>query len=445
MNKYLVLVILLFSILLISCNNELMQKNIPEFQSVFKGSIYCKLKVINPPTCTEYIAGKDNTFLPDGIVLNKIHTDEVATLADDSQAEYFFNQNSFYNSSGTYSIKVQLGEFKDEPCTDYFSVYFYEQINDILFVNPFNCGGFISHYNDYLQKALKTNFLQTKFYIAKSETTFAQWKEVYDWAIQNGYEIKNSGKPSDTEYYETAMEDLILSEEEFSYLGSLPVVDICIYDVLVWLNAFSQKNNLEQVYYYKTQSESLVFKNSNSFENFLSIFADNSKNGYRLPTKEEFQFSAHGGLASYADFSISSKADDGGVTCLDKNDIFKSDFSAVYSGTNDLTALQNYAVFLENYDNESVVNAKALPVCSKFSNSIGLYDMSGNVREWIFTLDTDKSQNLDYTQIYYYTVGGSFFDSSLECMINYSVPINSISKDIYTGFRIAKTKQEPMC
>lgn len=428
--------IFLISLFLFSCGND---SSIPEFQSVFKGSIYCKLKVLSPPTCTEYIAGGDNTFLPDGIVLNKIHTDEVETLADYLQAEYFFNQDSFYNISGTYSIKVQLGQFKDELCVDYFSVNFYEKINDFLFVNPFNCGGFISHYNEYLQRAMQSQLLQTKFIIARTETTFAQWQSVYDWAILNGYEFKNSGKPSDTEYYETAMQDLVLSDDEFSYLGSLPVVDISFYDVLVWLNAASQKDGVEQVYFYKNQDKVQVFKNSNNLEYAPYIFYDKTKNGYHLPTKSEYQFAAHGGLASYADLSINSKDDDGGVTCLEKNDIFKSDFSAVYSGTNDLTALQNYAVFLENYDNDSVKNAKALPVCSKFSNAIGLYDMSGNIREWIFTLDADKSQMSDYTQIYYFTVGGSFFDSSLECMINYSVPLNSISKDIYTGFRIAKS------
>lgn len=428
---YLTLVFIFFS-----CNFDFKELPESEFQGIFKGSIFCNVKIVTPPEKIEYIANQDNIFLSNGIIINKVFTDESVKVANLNEVKFNFNQKEFYSNSGTYSVQVESGKFKDFPCVDYFSIYFYENIFTKLFVNPLYCGGFISHYNNNIDKAFTNNYLTTEFYISRTETTFSQWKEVYDWAILNGYQFTNSGKPSDTDYYETAIEDSILSDEEMEYLSNLPVVDVNFWDVLVWLNAASQKDGFEPVFYNNSQ----VFNNSTAIENSKNVICDFSKNGYRLPTPYEFEFSCRGGLASYSDSLIDSEEDDGGKTCLDLNDIFNSNFYQFYAGTNDENELNLYAVYLENTDSYSILNAKALPVGSKKSNSCGLYDLSGNVREWCYALDENKSNTSDYSQIYYYTMGGSFFDSETECSINFKVPLNSLSKDIYTGFRIVKSK-----
>ena len=120
---YLTLVFIFFS-----CNFDFKELPESEFQGIFKGSIFCNVKIVTPPEKIEYIANQDNIFLSNGIIINKVFTDESVKVANLNEVKFNFNQKEFYNNSGTYSVQVESGKFKDVPCVDYFSIYFYENI-----------------------------------------------------------------------------------------------------------------------------------------------------------------------------------------------------------------------------------------------------------------------------------------------------------------------------
>ncbi len=111
---------------------------------------------------------------------------------------------------------------------------------------------------------------------------------------------------------------------------NLPVEQVSWYDAVKYCNALSVQNGLTPVYTI----------------NGTSVTADWSANGYRLPTEAEWEYAARGGNASEG---------------------------YIYAGGNNAGEV---AWYLDNSGNETH------PVGQKNSNELGLYDMSGNVREW---------------------------------------------------------------
>jgi len=89
--------------------------------------------------------------------------------------------------------------------------------------------------------------------------------------------------------------------------------------------------------------------NSND-ENHINVSCNWTANGYRLPTEMEWQFAARGGNQSH---------------------------NYTYSGSNDLNAVGWY-----NSNSGSTTHT----VGTKAANELGIYDMSGNVREWVWDI-----------------------------------------------------------
>lgn len=116
---------------------------------------------------------------------------------------------------------------------------------------------------------------------------------------------------------------------------SLPVVNVSWYDAVLFCNELSKLVGLDTVYSYKSVGD----------ENFLEdLKIDYSVEGIRLPTEIEWEVAAHGGVYE----------------------------SAYYWGTEPAS---DYAYY--GQDNGPSKVAQLIP------NQFGLYDMAGNVAEWV--------------------------------------------------------------
>mgnify|MGYP004659145577 CR=1 FL=1 len=193
------------------------------------------------------------------------------------------------------------------------------------------------------------------FYIADTETTKRKWREVYDWAISNergekkykyiidiNKEIENSEKPMDYADYD---------------------------DVIVWCNAISEKEGLSPVYLIKDSKTPI--RDSTSvwlLNNKNQLIIDENANGYRLPTPKEWE------VAAYYEFFNQSPHDGSYM-------IFIKDYPFEYNSISD-----NYNLVLDtscskNVFNDSVYYDKDNKREPSFR---GLYDMVGNVAEYVF-------------------------------------------------------------
>jgi formylglycine-generating enzyme required for sulfatase activity len=199
------------------------------------------------------------------------------------------------------------------------------------------------------------NLTVPAFALAKFPVTTKVWKEVCDWATQNNYTFTGTLPTTNQADYE------------------MPVKNVTWIHAAQWLNALSEKEELEPVYYTDanftnvmraTIDTNTVKVFSNSYVYKVGIYTDWTKNGYRLPCEVEWEFAARGGVPSLE---------------ADSTWMYK------YPGTNDFVEYATKYGWVTNAVTPDGVTVDAntqVPVGLKAPNTAGLYDVIGNGFEW---------------------------------------------------------------
>ena len=152
-----------------------------------------------------------------------------------------------------------------------------------------------------------------------------------------------------------------------------------------WCNAASERAGLTPVYKIGTE----VYRTGD----YLIPSVDAAANGYRLPSEKEWEFAARGG-----------------------NDANGYE----YSGSNDIDAVAWY-----DLNNGGLPR----PVATRQPNELGIFDMSGGVREWCF--DSIGQNRM--------VRGGSWYENSEKCRVAYRDQyFGPDSASYYMGFRVAR-------
>ncbi|GHT44468.1 hypothetical protein AGMMS49965_20180 [Bacteroidia bacterium] len=142
--------------------------------------------------------------------------------------------------------------------------------------------------------------------------------------------------------------------------------------------------------------ETVSWNDAQEFVNKLNALTGRH---YRLPTESEWVYAANGGL---------------------KNDTYE------YAGSNSIDAVAWYIDNSGWYSGSSATHTHA--VGTKSPNSIGIYDMSGNVWEWCQDWYTEGSYRVNR--------GGSWSNSAPGCRVSHRYNSAPGGRDDGLGFRV---------
>lgn len=177
------------------------------------------------------------------------------------------------------------------------------------------------------------------FYMATTPVTYEEWALVRDWGIAHGYQFDKEGERGYSGETWTGLPDTPENNRH-------PVTQVSWYDMVKWCNAKSEMDGLEPVYY-MNDARTEVYRRTRHIVKNTEV--DWDANGYRLPTEAEWEKAARGGLVG--------KRWPWGDADIDPT--------------------------RANFWNSSETNGTT-PVGTYPPNGYGLYDMAGNVWEWLW-------------------------------------------------------------
>ena len=280
-----------------------------------------------------------------------------------------------------------------------------------------------------------TSTIYHEYYLGETTITVGLWYVVADWATN-----KKEGEKYRNIFF-NKHKYFPITEMDF------PINDINYIQAIIWCNAYTEWHNFvygtyyTPVYidetgkpirnainpmnpdYFKNGSGSFSYPNSRirQLYNLLNDYLDLNKtmvdylnnietsgNGFRLPTPYEWELAAR--WKGY---------DNTGVLQFKSGD-----------------SLSNEVIIVSGVSS-SMLPSVFLTKPKTFGNYLGIYEMSGNLREYVYHIEYILLMSA-YDHPFAQTRGGSFLDNEHSLTISNKIYVDATSYNYYYGFRVAR-------
>jgi formylglycine-generating enzyme required for sulfatase activity len=270
-----------------------------------------------------------------------------------------------------------------------------------------------------------------KFYAGKYEVTKSKWDEVREWAKNSSIHFYDIGSTWDGTTW---------VPDGDGKAPDHPVYGVNGLKMAIWCNALSEMEGRTPCY---TQDGEVYRRFRGITSEMALVECDFSANGYRLPTKVEWEKAARGGLTG--------KLFPWGDQISHASANYKEMYTYSTRGYNtpngeDIEENSQGRIYHDSFDNNvGAVRPYTAPVGSFAPNGYGLYDVVGNVQDMTWDCEVPRSSIASGFK----GLGGDNLNSAVYCLLS-----SGIGDDITTilsngtiqtvvGFRIVISGDAP--
>jgi formylglycine-generating enzyme required for sulfatase activity len=284
-----------------------------------------------------------------------------------------------------------------------------------------------------------TGTLTRKFFMAETEVTNALMVEVLQWAYDNGKFSTTVGDhngldSTKAKYGGQELLDLDYVHIKINYASGSFTVDagyenhpvICV----TWYGAVMFCNWLTEMT--DGDTDNLVYSGIDTSWDHTETVEDQSKTGYRLPSNEEWEFTAR-----YIGQAVPTVENLASEYVSQNHNNGDPSLTAGYYWTPGDYASGSEKDHINETETGEVAWYNGTPpagelkaVAGKIRNQLGIYDMSGNACEWCFTVSgSDRMFR-----------GGRWNGGAVGLQVGFCDGIDPDFEDDNIGFRLARTQ-----